>query len=46
MEIHKHVVGKHGMQTFKVVVVVEFLLVLSFDVFMPKSAHPLLQLDK
>ena len=40
------VVGKHGIQTFKVVVVVLLLLLLSFDVFVPTSAHPLLFLDK
>ena len=36
------VVDKHGMQTFEVVVVV----LLSFDVFIPTSAHPFLFLDK
>ena len=32
--------GEHGIQTFKVVVVVLLLLFLSFDVFVPTSAHP------
>ena len=43
------VVGKHKIQTFKVVVVVLLLLLvlmLLFDVFVPKSTHPLLILDK
>ena len=40
------VVGKHGIQTFKVVVVVLLLLLLSFDSFIPTSAHSLLFLDK
>lgn len=35
------IVGEHGIQTFKVVVVVLLLLLLSFDVFVPTSAHPL-----
>ena len=39
------VVGKHGIQTFKVMVVVVLLLLLSFNVFVPTSAHPLLPLD-
>ena len=34
--------GEHGIHTFEVVVVV----LLSFDVFVPKNAHPLLFLDK
>ena len=38
--------GKHGIQTFKVVFVVMLLLMLSFDGFHPKSAHPLSILDK
>ena len=41
------VVGEHGIQTFEVVVVVlSLLLLLSFDVFVPTSAHPLLFVDK
>ena len=36
------VVGEHGIQTFEVVVV----MLLSIDVFVPTSAHPLLILDK
>ena len=36
------VVGEHGIQTFKVVVVV----LVSFDVYIPTRAHPLLYLDK
>ena len=39
-------VGEYRIQTFKVVVVVLLLLFLSFDVFVPTSAHPLLFLDK
>ena len=35
------VVGEHGLQMFKIVVVV-----LSFDICVPISAHPLLFLDK
>ena len=36
-------VGEHGIQAkFKLVVVVLLLSLLSFDVFVPKSAHPLL----
>ena len=42
----KKVVDKHGIQTFEVVVVVLLLLLLSFDVFVPTSAHPLLFSDK
>ena len=38
-------VGKHGIQTFKVVVVVLLLWLLSFDVFVPRSTHPLLLFD-
>ena len=33
-------VGKHGIQTFEVVVVVLSMLMLSFDVFVLTSAHP------
>jgi hypothetical protein len=40
------VVGKHGMQTFGVVVDVLLLLLFLFDVFVPTSAHPSLHLDK
>ena len=43
------VVGEHGIQTFKdvvVVLLVLLVLLLSFDVFVPKSTHPLLILDK
>ena len=40
------VVGKHGIHTFKVMVVVLLLLLLLLDVFVPISAHPLLYLDK
>jgi hypothetical protein len=39
-------VGKHAIQTFEVVVDVLLLLLLSFDVFGPTSAHSLLFLDK
>ena len=35
-------VDKDRIQTFDVVVVVLLLLLLSFDVFVPTSAHPLL----
>ena len=35
------VVGRHGIHTFEIVVVV-----LLFDVFVPTSGHPLLFLDK
>ena len=34
------VVGKHETQTFEVVLVVLLFLLLSFDVFIPTSAHP------
>ena len=40
------VVDKHGMQTFEVVVVVLWILLLSFDVFVPANAHPLIFLNK
>ena len=40
------VVGEDGIQTFEVVVDVVLLLLLSFDVFVPTSAQPLLFLDK
>ena len=40
------VVGKHGIQTLEVMVVVLLLLLLSFDVFVPTSPHPLFCLDK
>ena len=33
-------VGEYRIQTFKIVVVVLLLLLLSFDVFVPTSAHP------
>ena len=36
------VIGEHGIQTFKVVVILLLLLVLSFDVLVLKSANPLL----
>jgi hypothetical protein len=35
-------VGKHGIQTFKVMVVVLLLFLSSFDVFVLTDAHPLL----
>ena len=38
--------GKHGIQTFNIVVVVLLLLMLLFDVFVFKNAHPLLFLNK
>ena len=40
------VVGEHGIQTFKVGVIMLLLLLLSFDVFVPTSAHFLLFFDK
>ena len=40
------VVGEFGIQIFEVVVVVLLLLILSYDLFVPTSAHPLLFLDK
>ena len=40
------IVGKHGIQTFKFVVVVYLFLLLSFDDFVPVNACPLLFLDK
>ena len=40
------VVGEYGIKTFKVVIVVLFLLLMSFDVFVHTSARPLLVLDK
>ena len=39
------VVGEHEIETFEVVVVV-LLLLLSFDVFVLTSAHPLFFMDK
>ena len=39
-------VGRHGIQTCEVVVVVLLLLFMLFDVFVPTSAHPLLFLEK
>jgi hypothetical protein len=39
-------VGKHRIQTFEVAVVVLLRLLLSFDGFVPTSAHLLLVLDK
>jgi hypothetical protein len=39
-------VGKHGIQIREVVVVMSLLLLLSFDIFVPTSAHLLLFLDK
>ena len=46
---HKYtnmMVGEHGLQTFKVVVVVLLFLMLLFDVFFSTNAHPLSFLDK
>jgi hypothetical protein len=40
------VVGKHEIQTFEVVVVVLLFLLLSFGVFVPTNAHPLVFIDK
>ena len=40
------VIDEHGLQTFKVVVLVLLLLLLSSDVFVPSSVHPLIFLDK
>ena len=40
------VAGEHGIQTFGVVVVVLLPILLSFDVFVPTSAHLLLFMDK
>ena len=40
------VVGKHGLQTFEVVVIVLLLLLMLFDVFVPAGAHSLLFLNK
>ena len=39
-------VGEHGIQTFKVVVIVLLLLSFWFDVFAPTSAHCISSLDK
>ena len=39
------VVGKHGIQTFKVVVVTLLLLLLSFDIFILTNVHPLIFLN-
>jgi hypothetical protein len=39
------VIDEHGLQTFKVLVLV-LLLLLLFDVFVPTSVHPLIFLDK
>ena len=41
-----NMVHEHGIQTLEVVVVMFLLLLLSFDVFVPTSAQPLLFLDK
>ena len=38
-------VGKHGLQTFEVVVVVLLLWLLLFNIFVSTSVHPLLYLD-
>ena len=40
------VVGELGFQTLEIAVVVILLLLLSFDAFVPISAHPLSFLDK
>jgi hypothetical protein len=40
-KLHKCGVGEHGVHTFKVLVIVFLLLLLSFDVFVPTSAHHL-----
>ena len=34
-------IGEHEIQTFEVVIVVLLLVLLSFDVCVPTSAHPL-----
>lgn len=39
-------IGEHGIQAFKVVVVMFLLLLLSFVVFVPTSTHSLLFSDK
>ena len=39
------VVGEHGIQIFEVAIVVFLILLLSCDVFIPTSVHPLLFLD-
>jgi hypothetical protein len=39
-------VTKHGIQTFKVVIVVLLLLLMPIDVFVPTSAHLLLIMHK
>ena len=38
-------VGEHEIQTFKVMVVLLLLLLLSFDIFVPTNAHSLLFLE-
>ena len=38
-------IGEHETQTFEVMIVVLFLL-MSFDIFIPTNAHPLLLLNK
>lgn len=40
------VVGKDETQTFEVVIFMLLVLLLSFDVFVPKNAHPFFCLDK
>ena len=35
-------VSEHGIKTFEVMIIVLLCLLLSFDVFVPTSAHPLL----
>ena len=40
------VINEHGVQTFEVVNIVLLLLLLSFDVFVPTSTHPLVFLTK
>jgi hypothetical protein len=39
-------IDKHELQTFEVVVVVLLLVLLSFDVLVPTSAHPILFSNK
>lgn len=39
-------VGKHGIQIFEVVVSVLLFMLLWFDVLVPTSTQPLLNLDK
>ena len=46
LQNYTNMVVEHGIQTFKVMVVVLLVLMFSFDVFVPTNAQPILFLDK